>query len=378
MTMSSDNRVLRILNLIETTGPGGAETVLLNIVRRLDRSRFEPTVVVTGTGWLHEQLIAAGIDTRIEASTKANDWDFLSRIVALIRAKQVDIVHSHLDGMNFYAALAGLRSRRPVIATYHGAIGDWNRRNWKNRLKYGVIRRTASRIVTVSDYLRANLTTVWGFPQAKMERIYNGVDFAAFENAAVKQPLRQELNLPDDALLVGMIGNIRQSKGYPYLVEAARSIVRRFQNAYFIIVGHGKGSLLEDLEKQIGDAGLNHRVILTGFRDDVPQIVKQLDLFVLSSTTEGLSIATIEAMGAGKPVVVTASGGPEEIVIDGATGYIVPPADAGALARRVGDLLASPEERARLGAAAAEAVRSRFSIEENVTAYQRLYQEIAR
>lgn len=378
MTTIHDNRPLRILNLIETTGPGGAETVLLNIVRRLDLGRFEPSVLVTGTGWLHDQLVAAGIDTRIESSTKANDWGFLGRLVALIRSQQFDIVHSHLDGMNFYAALAGLRSHRPVVVTYHGAIGDWNRRNFKNRLKYGLIRHTASRIVTVSDYLRKNLTSAWGFPEAKMERIYNGVDFAAFESAEVTRPLREELDLPQDSLLVGMVGNIRKSKGYPYLIEAARKTVSRFASAYFIIVGHGKGALLDDLTQRIDEAGLRDRVLLTGFRDDVPQIVKQLDLFVLSSTTEGLSIATIEAMGLGKPVVVTASGGPQEIVTDGATGYIVPPADAQALARRIGDMLASPDERNRLGTAAREAVRRRFSIEGNVEAYQRLYLEIAR
>lgn len=370
----SDHR-RKILHLIETTGPGGAETVLLSIVGRLNRDDFDSLVVVMGRGWLHEQLTERSADVRIIHSSRANDWVFLRNVCRLVRAERVDLIHSHLDGMNFYACLVGLLTRRPVVATFHGTVGDWHNAGIKNRLKYAIIRNRATRVVAVSNHLKRELEQTWRFSSERVVMIHNGVDFATFEIRAQKGSLRSELHLDPGTPLIGMVGNIRAPKGYRYFAEAARLISERVPACRFLIVGHGEGTLLQELTGRIAALGLTDRVILTGFREDVAHILSQLDIFVLSSLSEGLSIATIEAMGLGKPVVVTDSGGPGEIVRDGETGYLVPPADAKALADRVVELLHNHALAERMGQAARADVRRRFSLKQNVRSYEQLYRE---
>lgn len=365
----------KILHLIETTGPGGAETVLLNIVRRLNRDNFESSVVIMGAGWLHNQLTGSGVDVRIIDSSKANDLMFLRKIYHLVRTERVDLIHSHLDGMNFYACLTGLTTRRPVIATFHGMVGDWHKTSVKSKLKFAVIRKSATRVVAVSNYLKRELVQKWRFSSDHVTMIHNGVDFQVLDRTSQTSSVRAELGLSPETPLIGMVANIRRPKGYQYFVEAARLISDRMPECRFLIVGQGEGNLLNELTSQIEALGLTDRVILTGFREDVAQILAQLDIFMLSSLSEGLSIATIEAMGLGKPVVVTDSGGPGEIVRDGETGYLVPPADPKALADRAVELLRNHSLAERMGQAARADVRLRFSLEQNVRSYEQLYRE---
>lgn len=367
------NGKIKVLHLIETTGPGGAETVLLNIVSRLDQEDFESLVVVTGHGWLYESLTRAKVPTVIMESDRANDWRFVRKVVGLIRERNIDVIHSHLNGMNFYACLAGVVSSRPVVTTFHGVIGDWNVKTAKNRLKYALIRNTSRRIVTVSEFLKRQLKETWVFPDEKMARIYNGADFDTLDSTLVKDDVRKSLNVPQDAPLIGMVGNIRTTKGYDHYVRAARLVVDKRPDCRLLIVGQGKGELLEQITSLISELRLDERVIMTGFRNDIPNILKQLDVFALASTSEGLSIATIEAMGVGRPVVVTDSGGPSEIVKDGETGFVVPPGDPEAMAEKILMLLDDKELAARFGERGRNDVRSRFTIEQNVRSYAELY-----
>jgi len=362
-----------ILHLIETTGPGGAETVLLNIVRRLDSQEFASQVVVTGAGWLSEELHRACVPTTVLVSAGANDWRFVLRLAKLIRELGIELLHSHLAGMNFYACLAGLVCRKPVIVTYHGLIGDWQQRTLKNRIKYALIRHVASAVVTVSDFLRRELVRTWGFNAEQVRRIYNGVDFRAFDQVPVGVSIRMQFGIPETAPLVGMVGNIRTPKGYEYFVRAARVVADKRPACRFLIVGQGKGKLLDELRALITGLNLEETVILAGFRDDIPSILRQLDVFALSSVSEGLSIATIEAMAAARPVVVTDSGGPTEIVEDGVTGLVVAPADPEALAEKIMRLLDDPELARKFALRAKEAVRSRFDLDASVRNYVELY-----
>ena len=370
--MSSEK--LKILHLIETTGPGGAETVMLNIVSRLDSSLFQSLVIVTGRGWLYDSLTNAGVQTMIIESQGANDWRFVRRVVGLIREKNIDVIHSHLNGMNFYACLAGVVSSRPVVTTFHGVIGDWNHKTVKNRLKYALIRSASRCIVTVSEFLKHQLAQTWAFPHSKMTRIYNGVDFDMLDRMVASGDLRTSLNIPVGVPVIGMVGNIRATKGYDHYVRAARLVVDKRPDCRFLIVGQGSGKLLEQITSLIKELHVEERMILTGFRDDIPNVLKQLDIFVLASTSEGLSIATIEAMGVGKPVVVTDSGGPSEIVKNGETGFVVPPGDAEAMAQRIVKLLDDGPLAAKFGERGRDDVRSRFTIEQNVQSYAGLYQ----
>jgi glycosyltransferase involved in cell wall biosynthesis len=368
-----ENRKTVVLHMIETTGPGGAETVLLNVVGWLDPMEFESIVLLTGTGWLYDSMKAAGTTPLVAKSSGAFDWRFLREIMRVVRTRRVDLIHSHLPDANFYACLAGLFTRIPVVVTFHGMVGTWSTPSPKNRLKMALIKWQAKSVIAVSDHLKNELVQGWSFRPDQITRIYNGVDFGLLDQVTVPNSLRSEFGIPLTATLIGSVGNIRPAKGYEYLLNAARIVIDTAPDAYFVVVGEGHGELLAGLLALRSSLGLQERVFFAGFRSDVSQLLKQCDIFAMSSNTEGLSIATIEAMGLGKPVVVTNSGGPAEIVEDGKTGLLIPPQSADALAQGILRLIRDRELASVLGAAAKFAVRDRFCIKRSVKSYAELY-----
>jgi glycosyltransferase involved in cell wall biosynthesis len=176
--------------------------------------------------------------------------------------------------------------------------------------------------------------------------------------------------------LVGMVANLRRDKGYEFFVRAARSVAHRLPQAHFVAVGEGSARDLEQLQALVRELGLSGRFSFLGFRPDIPEILSELDVFVLSSTSEGFSLATVEAMAAGRPVVVTRSGGPEEIVEDGRSGFLVPPADSEGLASKVCEVLAHPLLAEELGRNARRRAEERFSLRRMLAEYENLYQRL--
>jgi len=361
-----------ILHTIETGGPGGAETVLLNLASNLDSNRFRSLVLIPEDGWLRKQLQEREIPTFIAKSRVWYDLRVLTVMVRLVKQEKVDLIHSHLPGQNFYSCLAGCLTGRKTIVTYHGALWLSEGEGLRRDIKLWFVRNWATAVVVVSDYLERSLRNA-RFPTSKIVRIYNGVNTGQFSVTRIGH-LRKELGCADGIKLIGMVANLRQSKGYEYLIRAARKVVDSMPQARFVAVGEINQVIAERLSSLLGELCLQDRFFFLGFRQDVPEILGDLDVFVLSSTCEGFSLATIEAMAAGKPLVVTRSGGPQEIVEDGRTGLLVPPADADALAARICELLRNPERAAALGENARAKVVSEFSLARMVSNYERLYE----
>lgn len=364
-------RVYTILHAIETGGPGGAETVLRDLVSNLDPARFRSLVVLPEGSWLPSQLRERNVPHFIVNSRAWYDLKLPREMIKVVRGEQVDLIHSHLPDQNFYSCLVGRLMRRPVVVTYHGAPwlseGDGARRAFKSWF----VARSANAVVTVSDYLKS-LFTGAGFPAKRMTRIYNGVDLSRFTSAGSSR-LRAELGCPATARLVGMVANLRRAKGYEYFVRAAAKIVADFPEIHFVAAGEIDERIGARIRGLIQELGLEGKFSLLGFRPNVAEVLKDLDVFVLSSVSEGLSIATIEAMAAGKAVVVTRSGGPEEIVEDNETGLLVPAANADTLASGIGELLRDPAKARRLGENARAAVERTFSMKRMVADYEAVY-----
>ena len=359
-----------ILHTIEGSGPGGAETVLLELASRIDPGRYRSLAFLPNGNWLPQQLGARGVSCVIYES---KTWYALIRnMMTLVKSEGVDLIHSHLDDQNFSSSVVGRLTGRKTVVTYHGAPRLARQQGLRRRIKAWVPQHFATATVVVSDYLRKLLVDA-GFPAARTHRIYNGVDLARFSPHQGGN-LRAELGLEGPAKLVGMVANLRRSKGYEHFVQAARRIVDCIPETRLVAVGEIEETIAARMRGLLGQQGLEERFFLLGFRSDIPQVLRDLDVFVLSSTDEGLSIATLEAMAAGKPVVVTRSGGPQEIVQDGETGFLVPPADPEALAARVCEILRHPELGARLGARAREEVERRFTLTKMVSEYEALYQ----
>ncbi|MBZ5561097.1 MAG: glycosyltransferase [Acidobacteriia bacterium] len=363
-------RPYTILQTIETAGPGGAETVLLNLTSHLDPDRFRTVVVLPPGRWLPKQLEERRVPTVIAESRSWHDPTLLRKMAQVIREEHIDLIHSHLPDQNFYSCVVGLWKGRKTIVTYHGApqlAGN----GAKNAFKTWVVRHSAAMVVAVSEYLR-RLLIESGFPPAKVSRIYNGVDLDRYTNAPAGR-LRAELGLAENTPLVGMVGNIRPSKGYEYFIAAARKVADALPEVQLVAVGEVDPQIGGRLVELVRQFGLEKRFCFLGFRSDVEAVLRDLDVFVLSSTSEGLSIATIEAMAAGAPVVVTRCGGPEEIVEDGRTGCLVPPGDAAALASRIITLVKDRPLALAMSGTARREVQSKFSLAGMVREYEALY-----
>jgi glycosyltransferase involved in cell wall biosynthesis len=366
--------MIKILHAIDTSGPGGAETVFLNLIDGLDRRQFMPHVAVSGkNGWLRQELTRRGVPTWTVAVKGSCNYRYLRQLSALIKGEGIDLVQSHLLGSNLYCSLAGALSRTPVVSTFHGFV-DAGASERFLPLKLRLVNGGSSGIVFVSDRLAGHYRRLVG-ESRKYHTIYNGVDLCRFSPGR-DDSLRRELGIGKNEFLIGAIGNIRPAKGYEFFLRAARRIVDAQPHCRFVIVGEGAGeglNRLHDLRQQLG---LQDVVHFAGFRADTVTVLHNLDLYLLSSISEGFSIACIEAMACGLPVVATRSGGPEEIIRENDVGLLVPPSSAEALAEAVLHLLNNPERQLEMAARATAMVARRFALQTMLDHYANLYRRI--
>ncbi len=364
--------MINILHTIDTTGPGGAETVFLNIINGLDKSKYKSTVAICGKGWVHDQLAMSGLHPLLLSAKGSFNFLYLMQIISMIRKHRIHIIHSHLLGSNVYCSLAGLICRVPVISTFHGFV-DMGENEKMSRVRFALINKGSSHVVFVSNQLKTHFINKYWINPRKAVTIYNGIDLDAYSSRQRRSSqFRQELGLDHHHILIGSIGNIRRAKGYDYLLMAAAKIVAKHPECKFVIAGEGSGSIFEDLLGLRARLDLDDKVLFVGFRNDIIDILHGLDIFVLPSISEGFSIATIEAMACHKPVIVTRSGGPEEIVNDG-NGIMVSPGQADELASAIIRLIENQDRGKICIENAYNMVQNKFSKQSMLDQYMQLY-----
>jgi glycosyltransferase involved in cell wall biosynthesis len=213
-----------------------------------------------------------------------------------------------------------------------------------------------------------------GVPAERITAISAGVDVRHFHAGVSGKAVREELGLAD-AKVVGLVANVRGSKGHAVFLEAAREVLRVRPEARFLIVGDGVG--FADVRRRVREMGLTDRVIMTGFRRDIPEVMAALDVLTLPSTkSEATSQVIPQALAVGTPVAAAATGGIPEIVRDGETGRLVEPGDATALARAVLSLLDDPERAREMALAGQALVRARYSADASMTATTTVYRKL--
>lgn len=366
--------MITVLSVIDTGGPGGAETVFLHTATSLDPARFRSVCIVSREGWLADSLRARGATPLIIASSGSLNVQYLRRIMRVARDECVDVIAGHLYGSAIYCGLAGKLLGIPVVSILHGQ-SDITGRGRLAGLKKLVVRMTARRLVFVSERLKALLRTALGASEKQCAVIPNGVDIGRFAGAGTGS-LRSELGLQSDHILVGAIGNIRAPKAYDVFLRAAKLLKDQSPRYRFAIAGQGSGQLYDALMSLRSELGLEREVTFLGLRSDIASILGSLDVYALSSTTEGFSIACIEAMAAGIPVVATRSGGPEEIIEDGHSGLLVPIQDPQSLAAAVAKLASDPVLCRNVRANALARVRQQYTLTTMLDAYERTFRDV--
>ncbi|MBA5874300.1 MAG: glycosyltransferase [Nitrospira sp. CR1.2] len=359
-----------ILYLSTSSGPGGAERVISNLSASLDPARYRAILCLFRPGWIQAHTEGLGVRTHVIPTHGMFDWRWMLRFKYLLKDEHVDLIHAHEFDANvqgtFVAALTGI----PLVATVHGKNYFWEK--LRRRLAYRWVSRRAT-MVAVSENLKHFIVDNVGVDSRNVQVVYNGVDvLPACDRADIDQ-CREELDLPTGNQIVGVVGNLYPVKGHQYLIAAIPAILEKCPNTTFIFAG--RGQLEVELKGQAHRLGIDGYVRFLGLRQDIPRILAVLDVFVLPSLSEGLSMAILEAMGAGKPVIATDVGGNPELVEDGGTGCLVPPKDSQALADRLVFLLTNSARASQFGRNGQLRARGQFSLQTMVQNYQALYDQ---
>ncbi len=295
------------------------------------------------------------------------------RLWKLLRSRKIDVVetftpHSNVLGIPV-AWLAGVPVRIP---THHTKIEGASR--WLDRLHGWLVNsRLTSRMVAVSERVRTLAIEDEGVRPERIHVILNGVALPQPETPpdVVRAQLARQFYIASDAPLIFTVGRLTVQKGHSYLLLAAPHILARFPKTQIAIAGDGHQH--SALAAQIVELGLQDVVKLLGIRADIPDLLAAADLFVLPSLWEGLPLALLEAMGAGKPIVATRVEGVEDVLVDGQNGYLVPPADAEALAAATIRLLSDEESQRMFGKRAKALIEDEYTIENMSKQYENLF-----
>jgi glycosyltransferase involved in cell wall biosynthesis len=368
-----DRGPLRVMFLITSMPVGGAEMLLVNLIRRLDRDHFLPSLCcLKSLGPLGETL-AGEIPTFHDLIGGKYDVRVVSRLAKLFRQQRIDAVVTVGAGDKmFWGRLAARRARVPVVLCALHSTGWPDAIGRLNRCR--LLTRWTDAFVGVAAAHGRHLIEQERFPADKVRVIPNGVDIARFQPLADRGALRRTLGLKPDAPVAGIVAALRPEKNHELFLRAAARVRSQFVAAQFLIIGDG--SERAGLERLTTELGLNEAVHFLGTRADIPQLLAALDVFVLTSKIEANPVSILEAMAAGKPVIAPRVGSIDESVIDGQTGFLMPPDDERQVAERLGELFADPELALRLGRAGRAAVVARWSLERMVQGYQQLLSEV--
>jgi glycosyltransferase involved in cell wall biosynthesis len=364
--MSARPTVLVVSNHGEIVG--GGEISLLTLLGGLDRSRWEPVLVVPGDGEMAARGRSLGVAVEVVPlpSLRRPTLDVLRGYTALrrlVHSRGANLLHANGSRAMLYAGPVGRITGRPVI--WHVRIAE------PEPFLDRALLWLADAVVVNSEAVARRFS--WASAE-KIHCIHNGVDLRQFSPRPPSASLRTSLGIPEQAPVVGSVGRFVPFKGYPFLLQAARTVEDVLPGVHWLLVGDGEQR--KELEAQCRDLGLNRRVRFTGWRDDVPELLALCTVFVLPSLAEHFGRVLIEAMAMGKAVVATDAGGVPEIVRHGVTGILVPPGDPAALATALENLLQEPTRAGSMGAAGRQRAVTHFNIEAHAEKTMKVYEGV--
>jgi len=364
--------VITVVQCVNNLDLGGLERMVLTLARKLKDGRFRSVVCcIEDRGTLAEQAEREGIEVRALEMEQRGKWNALRGLGAILRERRPNVIHSHNFKPFYYAALTRMFGAADAhVHTRHGAFTRHHRAHWR----YRWMRRWADELVTVSEDGRQQLARSTGLPPDRIGVMANGVDTEQFKPVTDKVAVRKELGLPERCLAVVVAARLSPEKDLETLLRAFAIASRAHPDAELWIVGDGAER--ERLELLSRELGLTSNTRFLGARSDVNRVLSSADVFALSSVSEGLSIALIEAAASGLPIVATKVGGNAEIANPPAGGRLVAPRNPDAFAAALGELLADPRARADMGRATRQRAVERFSLDQMASRYANLYEKL--
>jgi sugar transferase (PEP-CTERM/EpsH1 system associated) len=364
---SGPEKPLVVLHVILSLEIGGMEQVVSSLIQHLDQTRYTSVVAcVEGLGPLALELQSKGIRViKVSPMVPMVSFFFPSQLVQVIKGVNPDAVHVHSGCWHKAALAARLSGVKNIIYTEHGRIFPDSRAVVFLDWLYSPLTR---HVVAVSDNLADYMCSAVGIAKSKISVIMNGIDVERFRSARVRR-------VAGEGLRVGIIARLAPVKDIATLVRAVAIVQRRHPNLLLVIVGDGPER--NSLESLVQDLGLTSVVTFQGFRRDIPAVLEEIDIFTLSSLSEGTSITLLEAMASGKPVVVTDVGGNRAVVEQGVNGLLVPAAEPESLARALSALADDPRLCDSMALANIEKVTQHYSVQAMACHYEALYRGAA-
>jgi glycosyltransferase involved in cell wall biosynthesis len=365
-----------VLHLISSEGLFGAEMVSLVLAAELERCGLRPIIGVIENAYNpHTELIvearARGLRSVSFPCRWQFDWSTVSLIRGFVKREGVDLIHCHGYKSNLFAILGAPRDL-PKVTTNH----NWLTNDWRLKLYCFLdslwIRRF-DRIIAVSDQIQSDMVGK-GVPAGKISVVDNGVEIERFCPRTASDHLRDEIGLKRDDFVIGTVGNLNWEKGHAYLIDAAKHILKVCESAKFLIIGDG--GLREALEQKVLGLGLKRQFVFTGIRGDIPELLGVMDIFVLPSVREGLPMALLEAMAAGKAIVSTKVGAIPRVLEDRVNGMLVEPMNSEALGSSVIELMMTDGLIDVMGKRARRKVADQYSSRSMADNYIRIYKEL--
>jgi glycosyltransferase involved in cell wall biosynthesis len=282
-------------------------------------------------------------------------------IYKIIKSEKIDIVHCHRHKATVIGALASaIAGVSEVISHVHGLTRTRTRKRY---ITNWILFKRVKKIIAVSDSVRKDIIrTNLNLNPEKVVTVRNGIDLGLIDSInTTRKDARLKLGLPDDTITFGTVGRLTRTKGQSYLLEAFSKILEQIHDARLVLIG--EGPLSEELRRQAGNLNISSKILFTGYRNDVRELLKGLDVFVLPSVAEGLSIALLEAMASRLPVIASNVGGIPE-VIDCNSGFLLPARDSSVLAEAMKKFaLLKNKERIIIGNSARKRVEEAFTTE---------------
>jgi len=360
---------IKIVYIINSFALGGAEKLLLNLCRSLNKEKFEIFVCsATAGGPLANEFEKAGLAIKIFQKRTKLGLSVIWQIYKFLKEVKPQIVHTHLFGGDTWGRLAAILAGIPVIISTEHSINL--EEGWlKKKIKL-VLSWFSKKIIAISEGVRDYSIKAEKISPKKLAVIYNGIDLKTFQYRGFRPIQAGQL------INAAVTARLEKEKGHKYLLAALSKINKKYPNFTLNIIG--TGSLEADLKQQAANLGVLEKIVFWGQQLEPEKILKNMDLFILPSLLEGLGIVLLEAQAIGVPVLASNVGGIKEVIKDNETGLLFEPQNAQAIFEAVNALLSNQALAKKLIENAYAQVQAKFTLAKMVEAYEKLYLELVK
>jgi len=342
----NNKRKINVIHLVEELTIGGLEKILTTIVLNLNKKKYNVSVwCLREGGFFADKLVKEGIDVKIlRISTSRNPLS-IYKLYRLLKSHKFDIIHTHAYSAGTIGRVSAFLAGVTIVISHNHSVYTYYNKYY--HFVEWLLSFITDRVICISDKINVFAREIQRISAKELITIHNGIDDVCAVTGKRSSGLKKELGIPIKHSVVGTIAHLEEHKGLKYLLKAASLLLASRSDISFLFVG--EGTLKGELKKLCVDLKIEKTVIFAGERNDMPEILFSIDIFVLPSLREGLPLTILEAMACGRPVIATNVGGIPEAVKDGENGILVYPKDPEALYRAMNELLGDREKREKMG-----------------------------